>query len=175
MPEYAWSCLACGSANGSGSTACAVCRCPAESTVEQQRSFRAGVMHGVPVVSASPPQPVSPAIYRALLRIRRNVWLFLVGGTIASLAIAALLHQYWSWSSSKAGVALVGFSAVGLMFAPCARYLAKLRCPRCANPWLAQSHSLARHGAFILWAFSSWQGCASCSLSVDAQRGENDA
>jgi hypothetical protein len=169
MPEYAWRCAACGSSNGAGTEACASCRCPANSTVQQQRAYRAeleGV--GAPVRVATP-QLVSPPVRAALSRVRRTVVLLIAVGVLAALVLAVWLHQYWAWSSSKGGVGAVGFVSLALVFGPCAKYLASLRCPRCSSPWLSQAHSKERSGAFMLWAFASWRACASCGLSVGAQ------
>ena len=41
MPNYRWSCLACGQANDGGATNCAACRCPARTTAKQIRALRA--------------------------------------------------------------------------------------------------------------------------------------
>ena len=41
MPNYTWSCLACGYANAAGTTVCMQCACPAMADVRQIRQHRA--------------------------------------------------------------------------------------------------------------------------------------
>jgi hypothetical protein len=41
MPNYRWSCLACGQVNDGGATACAACQCPGRPTAKQIRAIRA--------------------------------------------------------------------------------------------------------------------------------------
>jgi hypothetical protein len=41
MPQYAWSCLACGSSNGASTALCATCGCPAQCTTRDVERFRA--------------------------------------------------------------------------------------------------------------------------------------
>jgi hypothetical protein len=41
MPNYRWSCLACGHANNGGAIACTGCTCPACATAKQIRAIRA--------------------------------------------------------------------------------------------------------------------------------------
>jgi hypothetical protein len=175
MPAYVWSCAACGTSNAANTEACTSCRCPATSTLKQQRAYRAEFEGVGSPVRTPVPQVVSLSVRSALDRIHRTVVLFIVLGALVSLASAAWVHQYWAWSSSKGGVGAVGFISLALVFGPCAKYLTSLRCPRCSDPWLSNAHSNERHGSFMLWALASWRSCASCGLGVEAQvEREND-
>lgn len=169
MPTYTWTCPACGHSNLANTEACAICRCPAKSTLEQRRAHRAEFDGTGPPVRMPTPQVVSASVGNALARIRRTVVFAILAGSVVSLLAAAWLHQYWAWSSSKGGVGTIGLVCVALVFGPCAKYLVSLRCPRCGKAWLSQSHSPERNGAFILWAFATWRSCASCGLSVKAR------
>jgi hypothetical protein len=169
MPSYAWSCPACKASCAPASEVCFQCGCPANSTVAQQHAFRAahagsGPPARLPLFEAE----VEVSVAAQLRSLRAAVLLRVFGGALASLLLAWLLHQFWAWSESKAGVAVVGFVSVALVFWPCARYLAKAQCPRCMSPWLSQSHSQEREGWFALWAFAHWRSCAHCGVSVNA-------
>ena len=54
MPQYTWSCLACGSSNGATTSLCGTCGCPAQCTTREVERFRAShVSTGATVGPAS--------------------------------------------------------------------------------------------------------------------------
>lgn len=176
MPNYAWTCGACSQRNEPQFERCSNCECPAYSSLKQSEAHRAGIIHR-PVNSArrAKEEFVPLETYQLVVRIRRTVIAYLVSGGVASVALAYLAFQYWNLSDSRSGGALVAWLAVALTFGPTAIFLSRLRCPRCSEAWLAQSHSHNRDGAFIVWAFASWRSCAHCYLSVAAKPAKKNA
>ena len=169
MPNYAWICGACSQRNEPQTEQCSLCSCPAASSFRQRKAYQAALNGTGPPIRPVAAETVPPEVYHQLVRIRRTVTIAFIVGVVVSFALSYVLLRYWNWSSSKAGVASVGFLALAVTFGPCAIFLSRLRCPRCSEPWLSQAHSRERNGAFMLWAVASWRSCASCGLSVAAK------
>lgn len=170
MPNYTWTCGACGSRNEPQIEICSHCNCPAHSSLKQREAHSAAIGEGrVIPVRGSRQEFVSLELYLQVVEIRRTAIACFVSGVLALMVLMYLDQHYWDLSSTKLGVKLMVVSGVALIFGPIAIYWSKLRCPRCSQSWLSEGHSHSSHGVFIIWAFASSFSCAHCGLSLSAR------
>ncbi len=104
-----------------------------------------------------------------LQSIERTTVALLLGGLVVSLLAAYRLQDFWDWSATDNGVALVAILGAVVTLGPCGAYLRLVRCPRCEQQWRSNA-PVDTQSRSALVAPTSWLACCHCGLSFSDLR-----